>query len=273
MERKMKKNIKLTTLAVLVGAFYACSSETTRTYSELGSTNYPQQFYMEYVPCTYGENWSTENFNEEMLPEWQNLLVETNSPLVEAFGITHENDKPEGVEEDGYWQLLWNSKEEAKSGWETWESYDKTEEWAEANADILVCGSQADTFSFDAYVRRDRDGLGTFDLSSFSSDYQQCSYNEGQGVDELIAVIDKFEDWLVSDENSLDAPYTYVVLAPDYETDELDLFWGNFHQSAELREAGNSNFLSSAPEIQDQFDKVLSCEEPVNYNSGEIPLI
>ena len=60
------------------------------TYADLGSEEYPQKFYMEYVPCTYGENWSVENFNSDMLPEWQDLLVETNSTLVEAFGIGYE---------------------------------------------------------------------------------------------------------------------------------------------------------------------------------------
>ena len=269
----MKNKLYILTLIATLAIFSACSSEPEMTYADLGSEEYPQKFYMEYVPCNTGQNWSPENFNTDMLPEWQDLLVETNSTLVEAFGIGFEGEKPEGTEVDGYWQLLWNSKEDAEAGWETWEGYDKTADWAEANADILACGSKADTFSFDAYVRRSRDGLGTFDLTAFSSEYQFCAYNEGQGVDELISVIDDFEDWLVSDENSLDSPYTYVVLAPDYETEEFDLAWGNFHQSKEMREAGLANFLDTAPEIQEAFDKVLSCQEPNGFNSGQIPLI
>ena len=73
MERKMKKNIKMAILVAFLGVFVACSSESTPTYSELGSDNYPQKFYVEYVPCTYGANWSPEAFNQDMLPGWQEL--------------------------------------------------------------------------------------------------------------------------------------------------------------------------------------------------------
>ena len=268
----MKNKLYILTLIATLAIFSACSSEPEMTYADLGSEEYPQKFYMEYVPCTYGENWSVENFNSDMLPEWQDLLVETNSTLVAAYGITFEGDKPEDAPGDGFWQLVWNSKADAEAGWETWEGYDKTTEWAESTADILACGSKADTFSFDAYVRRAGNSLGEFDLNSFSSDYQQCLYNEGQGASELIAVIDQFEEWIEASDSSIYAPYGYVILAPDYEDEEVDLFWGNFNQNAELREAGNSYFAETGSDIQDAFNEVLTCEAPVNYNSGEIPL-
>jgi hypothetical protein len=63
-----------------------------------------------------------------------------------------------------------------------------------------------------------------------------------------------------------------VVLAPDYEDEEVDLFWGNFNQNAELREAGNAYFLKTGTDIQDAFDKVMTCEVPIDYVTGEIPL-
>ena len=109
-------------------------------------------------------------------------------------------------------------------------------------------------------------------MTSFSSDYQQCLYNEGQGASELIAVIDQFEEWIEASDSSIYAPYGYVILAPDYEDAEVDLFWGNFNQNAELREAGNSYFAETGSDIQDAFNEVLTCEAPVDYNSGEIPL-
>ena len=39
----MKKNVKIVTLVTLLGVFVACSSESTPTYSELGSDEYPQK--------------------------------------------------------------------------------------------------------------------------------------------------------------------------------------------------------------------------------------
>ena len=268
----MKKNIKMAILVAFLGVFVACSSESTPTYSELGSDNYPQKFYVEYVPCTYGANWSPEAFNQDMLPGWQELLVEVDSTIVAAYGLTYEGEKPEDAPGDGFWQLIWNSKADADAGWETWESYEKTADWNESTADILACGTKAETFSFDAYVRRDGNALGAFNLESFTSDYQQCLYNEGQGSSELIAVIDQFEEWIESSDSSIYAPYSYVVLAPDYEDEEVDLFWGNFNQNAELREAGNAYFLKTGADIQDAFDKVMTCEDPIDYVTGEIPL-
>ena len=55
-ERKMKMKYKIATLIALLGVISACSSESTPTYSDLGSDTYPQKFYVEYVPCTYGAN-------------------------------------------------------------------------------------------------------------------------------------------------------------------------------------------------------------------------
>ena len=107
----MKKNIKIATLVALLGVIVACSSESTPTYSELGSENYPQKFYVEYIPCELGPDYSPEAFAQDMLPGWQSLLVEVDSTIVAAYGLGYES-KPEDAEEDGYWQLVWNSKED-----------------------------------------------------------------------------------------------------------------------------------------------------------------
>ena len=69
---------------------FACSSaedEMEVSFSNLGSEEYPQMFYMEYVPCQEGVYYTAENFRNDVLPEWQDLLVEVNSPLVSAYGI------------------------------------------------------------------------------------------------------------------------------------------------------------------------------------------
>ena len=82
----------LTTFSILF-LVLACSSaedEMDVSFSNLGSEEYPQMFYMEYVPCQEGVYYTAENFRNEVLPEWQDLLVEVNSPLVYAYGIQHD---------------------------------------------------------------------------------------------------------------------------------------------------------------------------------------
>ena len=54
----MKIKYKLAILVALLGVISACSSESTPTYSDLGSDTYPQKFYVEYVPCTGGPDYS-----------------------------------------------------------------------------------------------------------------------------------------------------------------------------------------------------------------------
>ena len=79
------------TLAALIFAV-ACSSaedEMEVSFSNLGSEEYPQMFYMEYVPCQEGVYYTAENFRNDVLPEWQDLLVEVNShwylPMVSSM--------------------------------------------------------------------------------------------------------------------------------------------------------------------------------------------
>ena len=84
--------MKLTSSVILsFFVFYACSSaesEAEVSFSTLGSEEYPQMFYMEYVPCQEGVYYTAENFRNNVLPEWQDLLVEVNSPLV-SLSLIH----------------------------------------------------------------------------------------------------------------------------------------------------------------------------------------
>ena len=47
----------------------ACSSaedEMEVSFSNLGSAEYPQMFYMEYVPCQEGVYYTAENFRNDV---------------------------------------------------------------------------------------------------------------------------------------------------------------------------------------------------------------
>ena len=134
---------------------FACSSaenEMDVSFSNLGSDEYPQMFYMEFVPCQEGVYYTAENFRNEVLPEWQDLLVEVNSPLVSSYGIQHV-ERLSSDNEDGFWQLIWNTKAEAEDAWEIWNSNENVAAWTEDTAEILSCDGE-NKFSFDAYIAR-----------------------------------------------------------------------------------------------------------------------
>ena len=104
----MKKIFLIVPLCLLIISCGSSGDESDLSFSNLGSDEYPQMFYMEYVPCQEGVYYSAENFRNDVLPEWQDLLVEVNSPLVSAYGIQHVQRLSED-EEDGFWQLIWLS--------------------------------------------------------------------------------------------------------------------------------------------------------------------
>ena len=126
----------------------ACSQEEEpMTFSSLGSEEYPQMFYVEYVPCQEGVYYTVDNFNNTVLPEWQDLIVEVNSPLNSAYGLSRFNRLAED-EEDGFWQLIWNSKADSKAAWEAWSSNQNVQEWAERHADVLTCDEEKRSVSY-----------------------------------------------------------------------------------------------------------------------------
>ena len=125
-------------------------------------------------------------------------------------------------------------------------------------------------FSFDAYIARANDTFGEFETSSFTSEYYQCLYKEGKEGADLREVIGELETFLES-ANSLPGPFSYVILGPDYETDEVDFFWGNFYQSEEARQAFDAEWQKLDPDVEDSWNMVSDCEEPRYYNSGIVP--
>ena len=80
----------------------------------------------------------------------------------------------------------------------------------------------------------------------------------------------ELEEFLDSTQ-SLPGPFSYVILGPDYETDEVDFFWGNFYQSEEARQAFEAEWQNLNPEVEDNWNMVSDCLEPRYYNSAEVP--
>ena len=249
----------------------ACSSaedEMEVSFSNLGSEEYPQQFYMEYVPCQEGVYYTAENFINEVLPKWQDLLVEVNSPLVFAYGIQRVQ-RLSSDDEDGFWQLIWNERDDAVDAWKVWNANENVTAWAEDTADILTCDGEK-RFSFDAYIARSRDTFGEFETTDFVSEYFQCLYKEDKEGADLREVVGELETFL-DNANSLPGPFSYVVLGPDYETDEVDFLWGNFYQSEEVRQAFEAEWQKLDPDVEDSWNMVSDCQEPRYFNSAEVP--
>ena len=264
----MKKTFLIVSLCFLIISCGSSGDESDLSFSNLGSDEYPQMFYMEYVPCQEGVYYSAENFRNDVLPEWQDLLVEVNSPLVSAYGIQHVQRLSED-EEDGFWQLIWNSKTDAEAAWKIWNTNENVTAWTEETAEILSCDGEK-KFSFDAYIARANDTFGEFELSGFVSEYYQCLYKDGKEGKDLREVINQLEMFLNNAE-SLPGPFSYVILGPDYETDEVDFFWGNFYQSEEARQAFEAEWQNLNPEVEDNWNMVSDCLEPRYYNSAEVP--
>ena len=88
--------------------------------------------------------------------------------------------------------------------------------------------------------------------------------------EDLREIINQLEAFL-EEAKSLPGPFSYVVLGPDYEDDEVDFFWGNFYQSEEARLAFDTEWQKLNPQVEDNWNSVTDCQEPRYYNSGLVP--
>ena len=63
--------------------------------------------------------------------------------------------------------------------------------------------------------------------------------------------------------------YAYGIYParPETETEGVDYFWGNFHESFETMKAGTEGFQATGAEVQAAFDATATCVNPDVYNS------
>jgi hypothetical protein len=268
----MMRNIFMIGAACFVLA--ACSgnndeiSSTAATSSEAGAElawdAVDNVFYNEFIPCTAGPDFSQVTV-DEMVGEWRANGLHLD--LLGAWGYAPASE--DNQFDNGWWELGWASKAEADAAWGQWAEMDNAAAWAAKYENVMVCDGEG-RFGWDFKFYRAPDSFGpTPESGEFASAFMACSFNEDKGFDDLDASISMYNTWL----DSLDADsinfYAYGIYSavPGTDTDGVDYFWGNFHESFDSMKAGSEGFEATGGDVMAAFGEVATCRNADIYNS------
>jgi len=231
----------------------------TASWDAVGTT-----FYTEMIPCAPGADFGRESV-DAMITEWRGIGVSPD--LLGSWGYGPASDQNSNA--NAWWELQWASKEAADAGWSEWETNEAAAAWATKNENVMVCDG-AGRVSFDFSFSRAVNSFGESPESGeFFSAFMPCKINEGKTQDDVDANIVSYNKWL----DALEGPSSfyafgiYSVRENSTMTEDVDFFWGNFHESMDSMKAGNEGWNSSGGETKAMMEAGATCGAPNVYNS------
>lgn len=262
----MKKIYQILFCFLLIGSLLSCSSGTD---SDSVQAQDQGPFYVEFVSCTKGNEFSKSNLSN-MISEWRSLPKSSDlrgsylyDPIEEqnAFGPSM------------WWELEWSSKDSADKVWQDSSQDEAFAEWSEKYQDVISCNGEGRN-AWDIVVPISSTFFGEANESGyFYSQYWTCSYKNDAGRKEL-------EDFLplhtakVESSELQGTGYHYGVyfdrrsLDASHADVQANLVWGEWATSQETMEVQNQNFNDNFQDVFEEFDKIGSClEEPDTFNS------
>ena len=261
------KNIYQVLLSfLLLGALLSCSEESQ---SIADQEHNPGPFYIEFVSCTNGSEYSKSNLSN-MIEAWRDLPTSKElrgsflyDPLKEdnAFGPSM------------WWELEWNSKDSANEAWSNWSQDDSVAAWSEKYQNVMACDGEGRN-AWDILIPISSKHFGNAnDSGYFYSQYSTCSYKNSAGRNELENFIPMhtskvkasdlegtgYHYGVYFDRRSSDASHSDVAASH---------IWGEWALSAEAMEIQNKNFTNNFQNIFEEFNKIGSClENPDTFDS------
>lgn len=253
--------IKYTSLfSITAMLIIAGCSDNSMDQEGASADSAPVTYYNQFMPCTAGPDYSPESMRK-MIAEW-NELEDMSDDLVWAGGYASKGDN--NGQDNGWWELQWPSKEAADAAWEIWMASEEAQAWDKKNNSILACENSAVsswTFTIPG------PGSIDFDYSYFATETHPCNLNDGKTSEDLMAVAEKYNNWVTENGNA--EAYFYGIYEALDDDAMFDFLWLNFHQSFEGLEAGNTNFVEKGADMQASFNEVASCRSPDVYDSYE----
>ena len=90
------------------------------------------------MACTAGPDFNAENATK-MIAAWQKLI--TAESLFGVWGYVPAADT-NAFGDTLWWELNWNSKEEADAEWNSWAQNEDGQAWAEEFSNVMVCDGE-----------------------------------------------------------------------------------------------------------------------------------
>jgi hypothetical protein len=238
------------------------------TMTEIAESNPSYWGYIDYLWAENGDSFSEEGF-AAFLSDW---IVEANKTGVSytSFGYVPK----ESTENfDGIWAVAWKSKALRDEAWEKWIANKSAENLSENHSETITLGGEDYKNVFGFYAFRPREMSNPWndigpEQEPYNVDVMFCSFNEGQGADQLKSTISsEFSPWLDAyQEENPEASYNFSIEVPSYDPDpDFDYLWKNIHRNEAQANAGNAAWAETGGEIQKKFDTIATCQPPVRF--------
>ena len=275
----MFKN-KLLIISVM-GAFFiaSCSNEMAveptaedNSYSEfvdaLESTG--GKAFAEFMDCEAGADFNAENVTK-MISDWQKLI--TAESLFGVWGYVPAADT-NAFGDTLWWELNWNSKEEADAEWNAWVQNEDAQAWAEQYSNVMVCDGEGRN-SFDGVYPILPNTYGDVNESGyFYAEFHQCNYIDGSDRTDAEAFLPGFTN-AVSNSDYNGTGYSFANYFAYKNKDgshvdaDVDFLWGNFTKGKDAMDKATESFENDVrEEMFPLFSEFATCAEVPDVYHG-----
>ena len=265
----------------VMGAFFiaSCSNEmavepTTEdnSYSEfvdaLESTG--GKAFAEFMACEAGADFNAENATK-MISDWQKLI--TAESLFGVWGYVPAADT-NAFGDTLWWELNWNSKEEADAEWNAWVQNEDAQAWAEQYSNVMVCDGEGRN-SFDGVYPILPNTYGDVNESGyFYAEFHQCNYIDGSDRTDAESFLPGFTN-AVSNSDYNDTGYSFANYFAYKNEDgshvdaDVDFLWGNFTKGKDAMDKATESFENDVrDEMFPLFSEFATCEEVPDVYHG-----
>ncbi len=258
----------------VMGAFFiaSCSNEMAvepsaedNSYSEfvdaLESTG--GKAFAEFMACEAGADFNAENVTK-MISDWQKLI--TAESLFGVWGYVPAADT-NAFGDTLWWELNWNSKEEADAEWNAWVQNEDAQAWAEQYSNVMVCDGEGRN-SFDGVYPILPNTYGDVNESGyFYAEFYQCNYIDESDRTDAEAFLPGFTN-AVSNSDYNGTGYSFANYFAYKNEDgshvdaNVDFLWGNFTKGKDEMDKATESFENDVrDEMFPLFSEFATCAE------------
>ena len=258
----------------VLGAFFiaSCSNEMAveptsedNSYSEfvdaLESTG--GKAFAEFMACEAGADFNAENATK-LISDWQKLI--TAESLFGVWGYVPAADT-NAFGDTLWWELNWNSKEEADAEWNAWVQNEDAQAWAEQYSNVMVCDGEGRN-SFDGVYPILPNTYGDVNESGyFYAEFHQCNYIDGSDRTDAEAFLPGFTN-AVSNSDYNGTGYSFANYFAYKNEDgshvdaDVDFLWGNFTKGKDAMDKATESFENDVrEEMFPLFSEFATCAE------------
>tara|TARA_Y100000766_G_scaffold14405_1_gene10298 strand:- start:535 stop:1350 length:816 start_codon:yes stop_codon:yes gene_type:complete len=226
--------------------------------------------FAEFMACEAGADFNAENATK-MISDWQKLI--TAESLFGVWGYVPAADT-NAFGDTLWWELNWNSKEEADAEWNAWVQNEDAQAWAEQYSNVMVCDGEGRN-SFDGVYPILPNTYGDVNESGyFYAEFHQCNYIDGSDRTDAEAFLPGFTN-AVSNSDYNGTGYSFANYFAYKNEDgshvdaDVDFLWGSFTKGKDAMDKATESFENDVrEEMFPLFSEFATCGEVPDVYHG-----